>query len=91
MTRPIIEIDDVSKSFGPVQVLREVSFEVEPGEKLALIGPSGSDKTTILRILMTLETIDAGHIKVDGEHLWHMQRNGGLVAESADAGISLDD
>ena len=79
VSRPIIEIDGVSKSFGPVQVLRELSFEVGPGEKLALIGPSGSGKTTILRILMTLETIDAGHIKVDGEHLWHMQRNGGLV------------
>ncbi len=79
MTAPIIEIDGVSKSFDPIQVLRELSFHVGPGEKLALIGPSGSGKTTILRFLMTLETIDAGHIKVDGEHLWHMQRNGGLV------------
>jgi polar amino acid transport system ATP-binding protein len=79
VTRPIIEIDGVSKSFGPIEVLRELSFDVGPGEKLALIGPSGSGKTTILRILMTLETIDAGHIKLDGEHLWHMQRNGALV------------
>ncbi len=72
MARPIIEIDGASKSFGPVQVLRELSFEVGPTEKLALIGPSGSGEKTILRILMTLETIDAGHIKVDGKHLWHM-------------------
>ena len=79
MTAPIIEIDRVSKSFGSHQVLKELSFTVAPGEKLALIGPSGSGKTTILRILMTLETINGGHIRVEGEHLWHMPRNGGLV------------
>lgn len=54
-------------------------MEVMPGEKLALIGPSGSGKTTILRILMTLESIDGGHIEVDGEPLYHMERNGSLV------------
>jgi polar amino acid transport system ATP-binding protein len=79
MTAPIIEIDRVSKSFGHHQVLKELSFTVAPGEKLALIGPSGSGKTTILRILMTLETINGGHIRVDGEQLWHMPRDGGLV------------
>jgi polar amino acid transport system ATP-binding protein len=79
MTAPIIEIDRVSKSFGSHQVLKELSFTVAPGEKLALIGPSGSGKTTILRILMTLETINGGHVRVDGEQLWHMPRNGGLV------------
>jgi polar amino acid transport system ATP-binding protein len=79
MTAPIIEIDRVSKSFGHHQVLKELSFTVAPGEKLALIGPSGSGKTTILRILMTLETINGGHIRVDGEQLWHMPRNGALV------------
>jgi polar amino acid transport system ATP-binding protein len=79
VTAPIIEIDRVSKSFGSHQVLKELSFAVAPGEKLALIGPSGSGKTTILRILMTLETINGGHIRVDGEQLWHMPRDGGLV------------
>ena len=78
MTAPIIEIDRVSKSFGSHQVLNELSFSVAAGEKLALIGPSGSGKTTILRILMTLETINGGHIKIDGEQLYHMERNGTL-------------
>ena len=59
---PIIEIDAISKSFGTFQVLNGLSMNVMPGEKLALIGPSGSGKTTILRILMTLESIDDGHI-----------------------------
>ena len=76
---PIIEINNISKSFGDNQVLRHLSFEVEPGEKLALIGPSGSGKTTILRILMTLENIDSGYIKVDGEYLWHKKINEKLL------------
>ncbi len=80
MARPIIEIDRVSKSFGALRVLNELSFEVAPAERLALIGPSGSGKTTILRILMTLESIDGGHIRVEGEELWHMPRGGALVA-----------
>jgi len=79
MPEPIIEIEQVSKSFGTLQVLKDLTFNVSPGEKLALIGPSGSGKTTILRILMTLEKINGGHIKVDGEQLWHMPKNGGLV------------
>ncbi len=76
---PIVEIDHVSKSFGDLRVLDRLSFDVASGEKLALIGPSGSGKTTILRILMTLETIDDGHIRVDGDELWHMPDNGALV------------
>lgn len=79
MSEPIIKIDGISKSFGSFRCLNDLSFEVRPGEKIALIGPSGSGKTTILRILMTLETIDDGHIVVDGEQLYHMERNGALV------------
>jgi polar amino acid transport system ATP-binding protein len=79
VTEAIIEIDGVSKSFGSLTVLNDLSFKVAPGEKIALIGPSGSGKTTILRILMTLEGINAGHIKVDGDYLFHMERDGRLV------------
>lgn len=80
MPSPIIRIDNIVKRYGPLTVLDGLSIEVMPGEKLALIGPSGSGKTTILRILMTLETISGGHIEVDGEQLYHMPKNGGLVA-----------
>ena len=79
MAEPIIRIDTITKSYGPLTVLDGLSMEVMPGEKLALIGPSGSGKTTILRILMTLEAINAGHIEVDGEQLYHMPKNGGFV------------
>ena len=77
---PIITIDGVSKSFGALEVLKDLSFDVAPGEKLALIGPSGSGKTTILRILMTLETINGGMIHIDGEPLWQMPKNGEMIA-----------
>jgi len=80
MAAPIIRIDNIVKRYGPLTVLDGLSMEVLPGEKLALIGPSGSGKTTILRILMTLETISDGHIEVDGDQLYHMPRNGSLVA-----------
>ena len=80
MTQPIIKFEGVTKSFGELEVLRDLNFDVAPGEKLALIGPSGSGKTTILRILMTLETINGGFIQVDGEYLWHMPGPNGLVA-----------
>ena len=79
MAAPIIRIDNIVKRYGPLTVLDGLSMEVLPGEKLALIGPSGSGKTTILRILMTLETISDGHIEVDGDQLYHMPKNGGLV------------
>jgi polar amino acid transport system ATP-binding protein len=79
MPAPIIKIDGISKSFGAFRVLDGLSMEVMPGEKLALIGPSGSGKTTILRILMTLERIDSGHIIVEGEQLYHMERDGRLL------------
>jgi polar amino acid transport system ATP-binding protein len=60
---------DVRKRYGSHVVLDGISFDVPRGQKLVIIGPSGSGKTTILRCLMTLEGIDAGSIRVDGEML----------------------
>lgn len=70
MTRPIVQFTDVCKFYGAHPVLTDLSFSVSPGEKLALIGASGSGKTTILRILMTLETVHSGSVLVGGHPLW---------------------
>ncbi|MHB0791024.1 ectoine/hydroxyectoine ABC transporter ATP-binding protein EhuA [Bradyrhizobium sp. 5.13L] len=70
MTRPIVQFTDVCKFYGAHPVLTDLSFSVPAGEKLALIGASGSGKTTILRILMTLETVQSGSVLVGGHPLW---------------------
>ena len=82
MSEPIIQFNDVCKSFGPLEVLKDLTLQVQPREHVALIGPSGSGKTTILRILMTLENIQGGTVEVEGEHLWHEEKNGQLQAAS---------
>jgi polar amino acid transport system ATP-binding protein len=76
---PIIKFDKVVKRFGDNVVCRDLDFTVAPGEHVTLIGPSGSGKTTILRLLMTLERPNRGYITVDGEPLWHMEKDGNLV------------
>ena len=79
MSEPIIKFDKVVKRFGDVTVLDELDFEVQKGEKVTIIGPSGSGKSTVLRILMTLETINEGVIYVGGQPLWHQQDGDRLV------------
>jgi polar amino acid transport system ATP-binding protein len=75
----LIVFEKVLKQFGDNVVLRELDFDVAPGERVTLIGPSGSGKTTILRLLMTLERPDGGQIWVDGEPLWNMPKGDRLV------------
>jgi putative glutamine transport system ATP-binding protein len=66
MADPIIEFRHVSKRFGRNEVLRDISDQVQAGEKVVIIGPSGSGKSTLLRTVNHLETIDAGEVRVDG-------------------------
>jgi sulfate transport system ATP-binding protein len=62
-----IDIRNVSKQFGQFTALKDVGFEVRPGELVALLGPSGCGKTTLLRIVAGLESPDAGSVLFDGE------------------------
>jgi polar amino acid transport system ATP-binding protein len=71
----IIQIDNVTKSFGKVQALRGVSTTVKRGEVLVIIGPSGSGKSTLLRCINVLEYPDSGHIVVDGIAVMHKRTN----------------
>ncbi|MFC3389232.1 amino acid ABC transporter ATP-binding protein [Salinicoccus sesuvii] len=76
MMEPIVQYDDVHKSFGDTHVLKGINLDIHPTEKIAIIGPSGSGKTTIIRLLMTLEEPTDGDIIVAGENLWKMKVNG---------------
>lgn len=65
----IIGVEGVTKSFGALTVLKDISFSVDKGEVVAVIGPSGSGKSTLLRCISHLEQVDAGTISVCGEYL----------------------
>ena len=67
---PILEVQNINKSFGSTKVLNDISFSLERGKALAIIGSSGSGKTTLLRCLNFLETPNAGRIIVNGETLF---------------------
>ena len=62
-----IRFDKVSKSFGPVQVLHDVSFDLEPGKIFGLVGENGAGKSTLMKILAGYETLTSGEILLDGK------------------------
>lgn len=64
-----IEIRDISKSYGDVEVIQRLSMTVEEHQVVCLIGPSGSGKSTLLRCINGLEPIDSGEIRVHGERI----------------------
>jgi polar amino acid transport system ATP-binding protein len=82
----IVNAVDVHKRFGRVEVLKGVSMQVSKGEVVCLIGASGSGKTTFLRTLNGLETIDDGRITVNGHHIgYELDKKGELVRASEKA------
>ena len=71
----ILEVEHIQKSFGSTDVLKDISFSMERGQVLSIIGSSGSGKTTLLRCLNFLETAETGTIKVDGVPLFDSGSN----------------
>jgi polar amino acid transport system ATP-binding protein len=67
--QPILALNDVHKSFGEVEVLKGVSFEVRKGDVICIIGPSGSGKSTLLRCVNALVPIERGSILVEGQEV----------------------
>ena len=92
----ILNVDGICKSFGDTEVLKGVSFSMEEGQSVSIIGSSGSGKTTLLRCIGFLETADKGKIEVNGETIFdasnplpknakklrEMQENFGYVFQS---------
>lgn len=69
MNRPIIELQNISKSFGSTEVLKQISFSILPNEFVTLLGPSGCGKSTTLRLLAGFEQPDSGNILFEGKNL----------------------
>lgn len=69
MTKPVIEVKDLAKSFGENDVLKDITEKVEPGQVIVVIGPSGGGKSTFLRCLNLLETPTSGQVAFEGQDL----------------------
>lgn len=70
----MIEVKNINKSFGSLQVLKDVSLTVAQGEIVSVVGPSGAGKTTLLQIMGTLDTPDSGQVFIDGEDVTAMKQ-----------------
>ena len=67
---PVLEVNNLKKNFGKTEVLKGISFSLEKGEVLSIIGSSGSGKTTLLRCLNFLEFAEEGSISVNGDEIF---------------------
>lgn len=74
-----LEVKNIKKSFGKLEVLKDISISVKEGEILSIIGPSGSGKTTLLRCATMLETADEGEISYMGDRCVYTDEKGKLV------------
>ena len=83
----MIDVQDLTKSYGPIRALEGVSFNVKRGEIIGLLGPNGAGKTTFIKILTGYLQPDSGHVAVDGldvpEHTRDVQAEIGYLPETA--------
>jgi len=82
LERPLLEVHDLHKSFGTLEVLKGVSLAAHPGDVISMIGSSGSGKSTFLRCLNFLETPDSGRIVFDGEEVCLPPANKGRLDQA---------
>ena len=61
----MIQVENIEKSFGSLQVLRGISLHIDKGEVVSIVGPSGAGKTTLLQVMGTLDTPDAGKVLIN--------------------------
>lgn len=69
----MIQVENIEKSFGSLQVLRGISLNINKGEVVSIVGPSGAGKTTLLQIMGTLDTPNAGKVIINGMNVLHFK------------------
>ncbi len=69
----MIELKNITKSFGSLQVLKGIDLDIAQGEVVSIVGPSGAGKTTLLQIMGTLDRADSGSIVIDGTDISHLK------------------
>lgn len=72
---PVLEVKRLFKNFGGLQVLQDISFSVQAGEKIAIIGPNGAGKTTLFNVLGGQLSATKGHIYIAGKKITHLSPN----------------
>jgi polar amino acid transport system ATP-binding protein len=82
---PIIRMQGVQKWYGKFQVLTDIDLQVQPGERIVVCGPSGSGKSTLIRCINGLESVQKGHVIVDGIDLTAHKRN--VIKVRAEVGM----
>ncbi|MDF2651184.1 MAG: bacitracin transporter ATP-binding protein [Paenibacillus sp.] len=70
----IIQTNNLSKSYGKTQVLKNIDLTIEQGEFTAIMGPSGSGKTTLLNTLSTIDTFNGGDVRIEGRSLLDLKK-----------------
>lgn len=70
----MIQLRNITKSFGALQVLKGISLQINKGEVVSIVGPSGAGKTTLLQIMGTLDSADSGEIIIDGKDVGRMNQ-----------------
>jgi len=73
LNKPFFEVENVSKSFGGLQAIDNVSFQVARDEMIGLIGPNGAGKTTLVRLIMSILRPDSGSIRLRGKDITNMR------------------
>src|SRR6266705_7206744 len=90
MTQPAVELTDVSKRYGEVQALRDVSLKIEPGEVVAMLGPNGAGKTTSISLMLGMRNPTSGTARLfgmDPKDLRARSRIGVMLQESGVPGV----
>jgi branched-chain amino acid transport system ATP-binding protein len=72
VTTRLLELDHVSKSFGPLRVINDLSFRVDEGEALGVVGPNGAGKTTMMNLINGTIPVDAGRVVFESADITHL-------------------